>query len=98
MLAGLTELSGSHRLQNRGGGGPERPSLLWPEGGGKMPGQLGDVDSPSSPHTSPSSLLISPCLPCLLHPKQQHRELLGGNTAGSYVARDAGTQRKGTPV
>lgn len=97
MLAGLTELSGSHRLQNRGGGGPERPSLLWPEDGGKMPGQMGEVDSPASLYTSPSSPLISPSLSCLLHPKQQNKELLGGNTAGSYVVRDAGTQRKGEP-
>lgn len=62
-----------------------------------MPGQLGEVDSPSSPYTSLSSSLISPFLSCLLHPKQQNRELLGGNTAGSYVVRDAGTQRKGDP-
>ena len=68
MLAGLTELSGSHRLQNRGGGGPERPSLLWPEDGGKMPGQLGDVDSPSSPKLPPPPSSFPPAYPACCTP------------------------------
>lgn len=79
------------------GGGPERPSLLWPEGGGKMPGQLEDVESPSSLHTSPSSLLIPPLLTLPAAPQAAEQGALGREYSRVLCLEGCGYTDKGDP-